>query len=193
MSELDLDGRSMPCLVCQKPVETADGEALRENANWNKAVECRSYGNWGSQIHDMGGCLIFVVCDACVIARRGSMIHVDRVADGGPDYPDDTHKRRPRTHHGVTTGREHFESWFKAFGPVTSETLKEDEYLRTINGYFKGKTCLGCKVMVFDPEFELLAPNDPNGCLCRPCAGKAFAVQALARIEPVEDEKKSSS
>lgn len=167
---MNLDDKFMSCLVCGSHVET-DGGTLRQNVNWHKGAEFRSHGNFGSQVHDMDGVLIAVVCDGCIIRRRDRMVHVARPASRAPEFPDHTSKQRPRgLHRGVTTAREHYDSWIAGF---SGEDDSSDEYLRTVRDYFfPPRACAACGAVVRDPKMPD-HPSDPTKTLCQVCVTKA--------------------
>jgi hypothetical protein len=43
---------------------------------FNRGVECRTMGNYGSQVHDMDGWIHFVICDICLVKHSSKMLKI---------------------------------------------------------------------------------------------------------------------
>lgn len=108
VNKVALDDTSIPCLKCDKKVDIYHNMTAAElpSASLNKGIEVRTFGNYGSQVHDMSGTLHFVLCDECVIRTSHKMVHsppdlYPKAAQNGRDYFEEWREdiiRRPDGH-----------------------------------------------------------------------------------------------
>jgi hypothetical protein len=63
----------LPCIVCDRPINCHVYDGRPGMAD--DAILCDSTGNYGSTVFDADGCMIaFVVCDSCVVKKRGALV-----------------------------------------------------------------------------------------------------------------------
>jgi len=107
MQKADLESNRIPCLICEKLIRTGspDDQIIEiEHLNFDQGVECRTHGNYGSQMWDNSGAIYFVLCDACLVKHSHKMVVDCKYEDSpmnGRDYYDKWHRglkeRRPPT------------------------------------------------------------------------------------------------
>jgi len=143
MKRAELDSKTIPCLLCERDVQMGTGHpdaslADIEKASFDLGVECRTYGNYGSQVWDMDGILFFVLCDECVIRHSHKMIVKERdhsqtkeefaaILEGKTPEP----KYKP-----VRNARDHYDEWFAW---LNEKYQDGDSYYDSVSPYFKAK------------------------------------------------------
>lgn len=74
------DDYSIPCLVCDKILSPAFDAKMSDIAkvSFIDGVECRTFGGYGSTVHDSNGALFFALCDECLIKKSHKMILIEK-------------------------------------------------------------------------------------------------------------------
>jgi len=142
MKRAKVDAKKIPCLMCEKDIAIDDmGDtdttlADIEKSNFDRGVECRTYGNYGSQVWDMSGAIFFVICDGCLVKHSAKMLvkkrcpqtEEEQVAvfrgEGNP---------KPR-YEPVRNARDYYDEWFKYIDESYDEG---DSYYDDVSPYFK--------------------------------------------------------
>lgn len=122
MKKANPNNNKIPCLICEKQIEILffPGSTLSDIAKgaFDRAVECSSPGNFGSQVFDLDGMLHFVICDRCIIANSHKMLlKQDR------SIP-------------MQNAREYYEEWWSRLREESPYPAGEDPYFEGIKDYF---------------------------------------------------------
>lgn len=109
----------IPCIICDKIISMEyyldSNLSLIAQTPFDRGVECRSPGNYGSQVHDLSGVLHFVICDECIIRNSHKMLLLDE-------------------NDQMISARDHYDGWFKRLNLDL-----QDNYYKDIAPYFKPK------------------------------------------------------
>jgi hypothetical protein len=143
MLRVELTDRSVPCLICEKPVELEHYEGHEPTAadivNSNfyngahvRGFQCWSSGNYGCQVLDMGGTINFVLCDGCLIRHSSKMIYED-------------HRDRDAFMHAafpVVNARDYYEDWLQRLKESHAEEPNGrrgpgERYMRDVSPHFE--------------------------------------------------------
>jgi len=154
---VELTDRTVPCLICEKPVELERYEGHEPTAvdivksNFDqgahcRGVRCRTGGNYGCQVIDMDGWLHFVICDGCIVRHSAKMLYEayravtdaegKLVENDEPEHPGEwgrmvfKHEWLP-----VVNARDHFEEWFRGLKEKRDGNF--DEYMKDISPHFE--------------------------------------------------------
>lgn len=75
------EGIEYKCLVCDKHIRMWD-DLCRQTSHplsfRDPCIILNTQGNWGSQVHDMGNNIHFVVCDGCFVKKSKNCIEVSQ-------------------------------------------------------------------------------------------------------------------
>ena len=135
MLKADPNDNKMPCLMCEKPLETPEDckhetiDPTMKNIkylNFKRGVHCCTYGNYGSQVLDLDREVHFAICDACMIRHSNKML--------SKPSRETIEASTGLINTDMVNAREHYELWFSQIEKANS---KDDQYVRDIKPYFK--------------------------------------------------------
>lgn len=139
MKRAEVDGKEIPCLMCEKDVSIGNPDSTLadiEKSNFDYGVECRTYGNYGSQVWDMSGVIYFVICDGCLIKHSDKMLlkkRLPQTAEEMSSIMQGGGNPKPR-YDPVRNARDHYDEWFKW---IDEKYDDGDSYYDDVSPYFK--------------------------------------------------------
>ena len=117
MKRAELDSKSIPCLMCEKDVQVGYPKtslADIEKSNFDQGVECRTHGNYGSQVWDMSGTIFFVICDGCLVKHSAKMLVKERLPQTAEDHAVIMGGKNPEPRYSsVRNARDYYDEWYK--------------------------------------------------------------------------------
>jgi hypothetical protein len=139
MKRAELDNKSIPCLMCERDVQMGYPQTSLvdiEKANFDQGVECRTYGNYGSQVWDMGGAIFFVICDGCLIKHSAKMLVKERDHTAmNKKFDEVLEGKNPETvYKTLRNARDYYDEWYKWLDEKNKKE-GEDDYYRSVSPY----------------------------------------------------------
>jgi hypothetical protein len=123
-NKVGLDDKTFPCLICEKSVAVEFDEYTAKDiatAPFDRGVECRTSGNYGSQVLDMDGTVYFILCDRCLIRNSHKMLKLSKYGKFA----------------GIlTNARDVYDEWFQS---IKDSHEIGDSYMKDIGPYFEEK------------------------------------------------------
>ena len=117
MKRAETDNNSIPCLLCEKDVQMRAPEtslADIERASFDYGVECRTYGNYGSQVWDMSGTIFFVICDGCLIQHSAKMLVKEQEPQNAKDFATLMKGENPIPRYKpIRNAKDYYDEWHK--------------------------------------------------------------------------------
>lgn len=138
MKRAELNSKSIPCLMCEQDVHMGHPNTSLEDiekSNFDQGVECRTYGNYGSQVWDMTGTIFFVICDGCLVKHSSKMLVKEREPQNAEDFASVMKGVNPPARHKpVRNARDYYDEWFKWLNEKYDDG---DSYYDDVSPYFK--------------------------------------------------------
>jgi hypothetical protein len=144
MKRAETTNKTIPCLMCENDVHmevspNTSSLADIEQSNFDRGVECRTYGNYGSQVWDMSGTIFFVICDGCLIKHSNKMLVKERERQTAEDHAAIMKGVNPPARYKpVRNARDYYDDWYAWLDEkYKEEENKEDSYYRSVSPYFE--------------------------------------------------------
>ncbi len=139
MKRAELDSNTIPCLLCERDVQMGHPNTSLtdiEKSNFDQGVECRTHGNYGSQVWDMDGTIFFVICDGCLVKHSAKMLVKERDhSETNKEFGEVLKGKNPKPiYKPVRNARDYYDEWFKWLDEKYNDG---DSYYDDVSPYFK--------------------------------------------------------
>lgn len=127
MKRADPEKNFVPCLLCEQDIQMiCPRHTLKdiEEASFDRGVECRTYGNYGSQVWDTYGTIFFAICDGCLVKHSHKLLLKE------PDKPDNLDKPE------IKNAQDYYLEWFKWLSECGAYKVG-DRYFDDVSPYFR--------------------------------------------------------
>ena len=138
MKRAEIVNKSIPCLMCEKDVPMGHPNTTLadiKKSNFDQGVECRTYGNYGSQVWDMSGIIYFVICDGCLVKHSSKMLVEERDdSRSAEEFAAVLEGKNPEPQYKpIRNARDHYDEWFKW---LDEKYQDGDSYYDDVSPYF---------------------------------------------------------
>ena len=146
MKRAELDSKTIPCLLCEQDVQMEQPDtslADIEKSNFDQGVECRTHGNYGSQVWDTSGVIYFVICDGCLVKHSAKMLVKESdYSSPAEDFAIAMRGENPAPKYKpIRNARDHYDEWFKW---LNEKYEKGDSYYDDVSPYFEKELDVAC-------------------------------------------------